>query len=211
MPYTTKDVRGLWSKASRPIHPQPPLTCAPTALVEELEGPPFPVVHVSKGVGAAPGPSVRPHPLTPSPALQGPADVARLRPQGRAAALQAKGVRRHAGTRELRLHPGGTAAAQVAQSSPAEPPQGAHYGPVPALPLRWTRVSWAGRSAPWDNLALPRLHAPAEQDWSLSPPRMLVMGVCLIPVSSCLECGSKDRSFGSAVPAQQPQLWAGFI
>lgn len=107
--------------------PSTHLTCAPTAVVEELEGPPFPVIHILESVGATPGLSVCLHLLTVSPALQGPTDIACLSPQGRAAALQAKGFHRHASTGKLCLCLWETAAAQVAQPSPQEPPQGSHY------------------------------------------------------------------------------------
>lgn len=134
--------------------PAPPLTCAPTALVEELEGPPFPVIHISKGVGATPRLGVHLHTLAPSPALQGPAHVAWIRPQGWATALRPNGLYRHADTGELCLCPGKTTAAQVAQPNPKKPPQGTHCY---VQPLRQTQVSGAQRSPLWDNLVWQQL------------------------------------------------------
>lgn len=134
--------------------PAPPLTCAPTALVEELEGPPFPVIHISKGVGATPRLGVHLHTLAPSPALQGPTHVAWIRPQGWATALRPNGLYRHADTGELCLCPGKTTAAQVAQPNPKKPPQGTHCY---VQPLLQTQVSGAQRSPLWDNLVWQQL------------------------------------------------------
>lgn len=154
MPHTTWDVYGLQRHAHRYVlphllNPHPPLTCTPTALVEELEGPLFPVIHISKGVGTAPGLGVHLHTLAPSPALQGPAHIAWIWPQGWATTLQPNGLHRHADTGELCLCPGKTTAAQVAQHNPKKPPQGTHCY---EQPLHQTQVSEARRSPLRDNL-----------------------------------------------------------
>lgn len=165
--------------------PSSSLTCALATSVEELQWPPFTVIHIAESIGSTPGSGVYLDLSTGTSALQWATNIVWVRPQSWTALLGLKRLHCHTCTWELGQSAWQPPKSKATYESPPQQPlpqrQEGHWSPPPELllvcysalesPCIWHRESDFVRSCRTGQTILQ--HSPA-------PPLTILVVVCLL-------------------------------